>query len=134
MVYGVVKISVYSFTDLSRSYSIVQFEGDEIGRVLEKIIDMDTSLLKQLIEHAWGDSIRGLSIARGKLYYRDQELDMVYLRIELEENKQYIMEIYRESAMVISNTKTLEALSDIKKFMKTIEPGILDRKTMFIGF
>ena len=128
------KLSLYSFEDLERCYGILQFEKQEEGLLLEKLSNLDVSALKSILEKCLLAKVKGISIAKGKLYYEEQELDMVYLRVDLDDNREYSMEVYRESAMVISNSSSNDTLSDLTSLVKALVPGIRFPRTTLLGF
>ncbi len=132
------KLSVYHFTDIPRSYAILQFEEGEEGRVLHALKSRSEEGMRKLIDfisNVLGSEVRGVSIAFGTLNYRGHDLDMVYLRIELEDDREYVLEVYRDSAMINSNTDALEALEDIKKLMRALCPNLREpRKPTLVGF
>lgn len=132
------KLSVYHFTDLPRSYVVLQFEEGEEGRVLDALKSRSKEGARGLIDfitNVLGSEVRGVSIAFGTLNYRGHDLDMAYLRIELEDDREYVLEVYRDSAMINSNTGALEALEDIKKLMHALCPNLKEpRRPTLVGF
>ncbi len=128
------RLSVYHFKDIPRSYAVLQFEEGEVGKVLNEIKRIgDPSVIKSIASEALSCELRGVSLAVGKLLYRGKPLEMVYVRLELEDDREYVFEIYEESAMIHSNTNAMEALNDIKKLMKAIYPGLRDRYPTLLG-
>jgi len=132
------KLSVYHFTDILRSYAVLQFEEGEEGKVLDALKSRGkegTRGLIDFISNVLGSEVRGVSIAFGTLNYRGHDLDMVYLRVELEDDREYVLEVYRDSAMINSNTGALEALEDIKKLMRALCPDLREpRRPTLVGF
>ncbi len=78
--------------------------------------------------------MRSISFAQGKLLYENQFLEMVYLRLETDENNEYVFEIYDESAYASSNTDALtfynKTINIVKHFLGEVELP----KTRLIGF
>ncbi len=128
------RLSIYSFNDLIGSYGIIQFEEGEIGSIYKRVLETSIDGLKNLIESVFKEEVRGISRASGKLVYRSREVDMVYVRIELDDNREYSLEIYRESTMVRSNTSLKETLRDIVMLFKTMEPSLKLRRSLTIAF
>lgn len=128
------KLSLYSFEDLKRCYGIIQFEKQEEGLVLRRLGEMSVGALKKVLEDSLLSRVKGVSIATGRLYYENQELEMVYLRVDLDDNREYTLEVYKESAMVVSNTSSTDTLRDLVKFVKALVPEVRLPKTTLIGF
>jgi len=78
--------------------------------------------------------VRSISLARGKLLYEGQFLEMVYLRLETYDNNEYFFEIYDESAYTSSNTDAMTLYSKIINIAKYFLGEIELPKTRLIGF
>lgn len=78
--------------------------------------------------------MRSISLARGKLLYEGQFLEMVYLRLETYDNNEYFFEIYDESAYTSSNTDAMTLYSKIINIAKYFLGEIELPKTRLIGF
>lgn len=132
------RLSVHYFTDLPRSYAVLQFEEGEEGGVLEALKSLvagGMGELTELVSRVLGSRVRCVSVAFGTLNYRGHELDMAYLRVELEDDREYVFEVYRDSAMINSNTDALRALEDIKRFMRALYPDLREpRRPTLVGF
>lgn len=129
------RLSIYHFPDLPRSYAVLQFEGDEVGKVVEALASLGgASVLGDLIGKVFSCSVRSVSLASGELIYRGRPLKMVYLRFELEDDREYVLEVYEESAMINSNTDAMEALKDIKALMKAVYPDLRERGPTMLAF
>ncbi len=128
------KLSTYGFKDLARTYSVIQFEDQEIGVIVEKLKNTPINDLKEIISKTLGTKVRELSVATGKLLYEDQLLDMAYLRVNTIDNEEYILEIYRESGTAITNMTTPEAHKKIIILLKGLYPKIKMPRTRIIGF
>ena len=91
--------------------------------------------MTELISRVLGSRVRCVSVAFGTLNYRGHELDMAYLRAELEDDREYVFEVYRDSAMINSNTDALRALEDEKRFMRALCPDLREpRRPTLVGF
>lgn len=128
------KLSTYGFKDLARTYSVIQFEDEEVGVVVEKLKNTPVDELKKMISRALGKEVRELGVATGRLLYENQLLDMAYLRVNTSDNEEYLLEIYRESGTAITNLATPEAHKNIVVILKTLYPGLKMPRTRIIGF
>lgn len=117
------KLSIYTFNDLTYSVAIIQFDGDEGARLFKKLHALSNNDLIDSIKGSWGSDIKSLSMAKGTLVYEGRPLDMFYLRVELHDGSMYIFEIYRDSMMVISNTDLL----DLKDRIISMVKGLIGR-------
>ncbi len=129
------RLSIYHFPNLPRSYAVLQFEGEEVGKVVKALAGLGgASEAGELISKALSCRVRSVSLASGELIYRGMPLKMVYLRFELEDDREYVLEVYEESAMINSNTDAMEALRDIKALMKTVYPSLRERGPTMLAF
>lgn len=78
--------------------------------------------------------MRSISLARGKLLYEGQFLEMVYLRLETDDNNEYFFEIYDESVYTSSNTDAMTLYSKIINIAKYFLGEVELPKTRLIGF
>jgi len=78
--------------------------------------------------------VRSISLARGKLLYDGRFLEMVYLRLETDDNNEYFFEIYDESAYTSSNTDAMTLYSKIINIAKYFLDEVELPKTRLIGF
>ena len=78
--------------------------------------------------------MRSISLARGKLLYDGRFLEMVYLRLETDDNNEYFFEIYDESAYTSSNTDAMTLYSKIINIAKYFLDEVELPKTRLIGF
>ncbi len=127
------KVSVYHFTDLRRSFAIVQFEGEEIGKFLRVLSNIGVEELDKILREKLGLDIVALSLARGKHVYRGTELEMIYLRIETEESR-YRIEVYEESMEVVGDEDALNTLGFVNNLVQLFVPNIVIRRRSLIGF
>jgi len=126
------KVSIYYFNDLERSYGIIQFEGNEVGTLRKKLDALKLDEFLDIMKKSLGLEPVSVSLAKGKYTRRGTVIDMVYLRIELEETI-YTFEIYDESMEVISSDDMLNTLNFVKEFVKVFVPHIIERKHGWIG-
>jgi len=78
--------------------------------------------------------VRSISLAHGKLLYENQFLEMVYLRLETDDNDEYFFEIYDESAYASSNTDAITLYGKIISIAKHFLGEVELPKTRLIGF
>jgi len=125
---------VYGFNDLVGSFGVLQFEDDEIGRFYEILLETGIDGVRNICRKVFGEDIRSISFAQGKLVYRDRVIEMIYLRFEVEDNRMYIFEIYRESALVYANTNAKQLYVDTIAFIKEFLENTRSPRTLIIGF
>lgn len=113
---------------------MVQFSGKEIGELRRKIGELNVKEAKKYFEEALNEKVRSISLARGKLFYEDQFLEMVYLRLETDDNNEYCFEIYDESAYTSSNTDAMTFYGKIVSIAKYFLGKIELPKNRLIGF
>ncbi len=128
------KLSIYTFNDLKRCYGIVQFGGKEVGKFREKVGNMEIAEAKKHVENALNVKIRSFSLAQGKLLYGNQMLEMVYLRIETDDNDEYFFEVYDESMYASSNTDVMTLYRKVISMAKYFIGDIELPKSKLIGF
>jgi len=128
------KLSVYGFNDLVGSFGILQFDEDEIGRFYDILLKTGIDSVRGICSKVFGEDLRSISFARGKLIYRDRIIEMIYLRFEVEDNRMYIFEVYRESAFVYANTDAKQLYADVVAFIKEFLKDVKLPRTLFIGF
>lgn len=80
------------------------------------------------------EKVRGISLAQGKLLYENQFLEMVYLRLETDDNNEYFFEIYDESAYTSSNTDAMTLYSKIISIVKHFLGEVELPRSRLIGF
>ena len=128
------KLSVYGFNDLVGSFGILQFDENEIGKFHDVLLKTDIDGIRDIASKVFREHIRSISFAQGKLNYRDRVIDMVYLRLEVEDNRMYILEVYHESVFVYANTDAKQLYVDIIAFVKEFLKDIKLPRSLFIGF
>ena len=128
------KLSVYGYNDLVGSFGVLQFENGEIGKFYEVLLEKGIEKIRSASVKIFGEDVRSISFGHGKLIYRDRTIDMVYLRFEVEDNRMYIFEVYRESVFVYSNTDAKQLYVDVIAFVKEFLKDIRLPKSLFIGF
>ena len=126
------KVSVYHFTDLRRSFAIVQFEGEEVGKLLEVLNGIDVEELDKNLRERLGLDVVALSLARGEHIYRGTKLEMIYLRIETEKTR-YRIEVYDESMDVVGDEDALNTLDFVNSLVQLFVPNVVIRKRNLIG-
>jgi len=128
------RLSIYTFNDLTNSYAIIQFEGKEINELLNKLISSGIDELKDEVEKVLNCRVKSLSLANGEMLYEGSKLPMAYLRIELDNSEQYSLEVYGESATVITNMNLSETYSKVIKLMRAFIPGVRIPKSRVLAF
>ena len=131
---GSLRLSIYTFNDLTNSYVIIQFEGKEINELLNKLLKGNVDELKNEVEGILNCKVKSLSLASGEMIYEGTKLPMAYLRIELDNSEQYSLEVYSESATVITNMNLSETYSRVIKLMRAFIPGVRIPKSRVLAF
>lgn len=125
------KLSVFSFPDLTVSYGILQFdEGEDPS---SKVHELGEEGLKPLIEASLNAKVTALSVARGLHAYGAAKLSLTYLRVELEDGREYAFEIYGDSARSYSNTDAEDHYGAIVTLMKALIPELRLPRLRVIG-
>ncbi|HDN76058.1 MAG TPA: hypothetical protein ENG05_02900 [Acidilobales archaeon] len=123
------RISIYSFNDLMRSYVILQFENGEVGVLNNVMRGYSVKDLRRVIEEALSAKVKSLSLAYGTMLYEDSEMSLTYMRIELDNNDQYTLEIYDESAYVITNVDIKTTYEVLTKLISKLAPMVKVRRS-----
>jgi len=126
-----VKLSIFSFPDLVVSYGILQFEGGEDPS--RRILAMSEEELREAVESALGSRAVAVSVASGVHVYRETQLKLTYLRVELEDGREFSVELYGESARTYSNTDAEEHYKAIVSLMKALIPDLRLPRSRLIG-
>jgi len=118
---GILKVSIYEFNDLTVTHAIIQFEGDEVGKLLKVLRGLDAHRLRRLVEDAFGREVFDLCLALGMLIHKDvNPLDTAYLRVEFDDGSYYTLEVYEESARLVSNSRLKQVYDFIKTLMEIL--------------
>ena len=125
------KLSIFSFPDLVVSYGILQFEGGEDPS--RRILAMGEEELRGAVESALGSRAVAVSVASGVHVYRETQLKLTYLRVELEDGRELSVELYGESARTYSNTDAEEHYKVIVSLMKALIPDLRLPRSRLIG-
>ncbi|ABN70624.1 hypothetical protein Smar_1538 [Staphylothermus marinus F1] len=125
------RLSIYGLDGFT--LGIIQFIGEEKGAIIDRLKSVGVGDLKMLISKTLGSEVKGLGLAFGKLQYNDQILDMAYLHISSADGDEYILEIYRESGMLITNISVPETYEKVVKLLKEICPRIKTPRSRLIG-
>ena len=129
----VLRLSIYTFNDLTWSFAIVQFERDEKCKLRYTLSRYGLGNLRKHIEDVFNVKVKSITLAQGEISYEDTTMPITYLRIELENYDQYLFEIYDESAYVMVNKDAKSAYEDIRRFVKSFIPNISMPKSLLIG-
>lgn len=126
------KVSVYEFRDLIRSYGIVELTDKEYKALIE-ILGRNSKNIVNEFRKIFGD-IKCFKIGRGLMIYEEKPYDMVYIMIELTNGDQYVFEVYPNSMTIASNTKAQQLFRTIYIFAETFIGDVLEKpKSMLIG-
>lgn len=106
------KFSVYEFTDLTRTYGIVEFDDEEYSELISKL-NKDISDLYLIFTKLLGP-IKSFKLAKGAMIYDKNPYTLIYISIELEDNDLFTFEIYPNSMSVESNTRALKVMNVVK--------------------
>lgn len=128
------KLSVYGFNDLVGSFGILQFDEDEVGRLYDVLLKVGINGIRNIGCKVFRDNIRSISFAEGRLIYRGREIEMIYLRLEVEDNRMYIFEVYRESIFIYANTDAKQLYVDVIAFIREFLKDIKLPRSLIIGF
>jgi len=116
-----VKVSIYEFNDLTISHAIIQFEGGEVGKLLNTLRKLNASELRGLMETVFSKEVFDLCVASGKLLHKGVNvLEATYLRVEFDDGTYYSLEVYEESVRLVSNARLKQVYNFIKTLMKTL--------------
>ncbi|MEM4761343.1 MAG: hypothetical protein QW230_00010 [Thermofilum sp.] len=126
-----VKLSVFSFPDLTVSYGILQFDAGEDPS--SKVHELSEEGLKPLIESSLKAKVTALSVAKGLHVYGAVKLSLTYLRVELEDGREYAFEIYGDSARSYSNTGAEDHYEVIVTLMRALVPGLKLPRLRVVG-
>jgi len=97
------KLSIYRFTDLDRTFGIVEFEKQEFKR-LEEVLLTSGEVLLEKIKILFNNEVKCFKYANGKMYYDGCWHSLHYINVELNDYREYTFEIYPLSMLAISNT------------------------------
>uniref|UniRef100_A0A7J3X8L2 DUF1795 domain-containing protein n=1 Tax=Thermofilum pendens TaxID=2269 RepID=A0A7J3X8L2_THEPE len=125
------RLSIFSFPDLVVSYGILQFEVGEDPSA--RILAMSEEELKGVVESALSSKAVAVSVASGVHVYRGTQLKLTYLRVELEDGREFSLELYGESARTYSNTNAEEHYQAIVSLMKAIVPELRLPRSRLVG-
>lgn len=125
------KLSVFSFPDLTVSYGILQFDAGEDPS--SRVQELGEEGLKPLVESSLSVRVTALSIAKGLHVYGAAKLSLTYLRVELEDGREYSFEIYEDSARSYSNTGAEDHYEAIVSLMKALVPGLRLPRLRIVG-
>ena len=112
-----------------RSYLILQFENGEVGVLNNVMRGYSVKDLRRVIEEALSAKVKSLSLAYGTMLYEDSEMSLTYMRIELDNNDQYTLEIYDESAYVITNVDIKTTYEVLTKLISKLAPMVKVRRS-----
>jgi len=112
-----------------RSYVILQFENGEVGVLNNVMRGYSVKDLRRVIEEALSAKVKSLSLAYGTMLYEDSEMSLTYIRIELDNNDQYTLEIYDESAYVITNVDIKTTYEVLTKLISKLAPMVKVRRS-----
>ncbi len=112
-----------------RSYVILQFENGEVGVLNNVMRGYSVKDLRRVIEEALSAKVKSLSLAYGTMLYEDSEMSLTYMRIELDNNDQYTLEIYDESAYVITNVDIKTTYEVLTKLISKLAPMVKVRRS-----
>jgi len=112
------KISAYEFKNLSKSYGIIEFEGEEYDSIVSNMSRLKEKL-KDMLEHLLGN-LRCFKYAEGFMIYDGKRYSLVYVGFETEDNAIFTFELYPNSMSVESNTNIGELMKTIDLTIKTL--------------
>lgn len=110
------KLSVYGFNDLTRSYGVIELDEEEYRELL-KNFNEHWDKLKEILEEAFGE-FRSFKLAKGTMFYEKTRYPMTYISMELVNNDLYVFEIYPNSIGAMSNTGVRNLVKVISKFLE----------------
>ncbi len=114
-----IRVSVYVFESLKRSYAIIEHRDPRILEYysslgLKGAEELARKIFHEIVSVKWG---------AGRMNYRGDEMGFAYLSVETEEEGEYKLEVYPESATLETNTNLFTTLQTARKLMKI--PGDL---------
>ncbi|OYT51579.1 MAG: hypothetical protein B6U73_01785 [Desulfurococcales archaeon ex4484_204] len=127
------RLSIYSFNDLSRSYGIIQFEGSESGGLLNALRSLGLRGVRKVVSEVLGCNVKSLSLAFGDMFYEDRRYVMAYLKVELNDGETYLIEVYEDSASVISTEDALATRNVLINLISRLVPGVKLPKSFIVG-
>jgi len=127
------KLSIYEFKDLTRSYGIIEFENDEYKKLISHVIKFKEKL-KEILENKLG-VFKCFKYAGGLMIYDEKQYPMTYISFETRENSIFTFEIYPNSMSAESNTNAKELLDVIYLVTEILIGETLRKpKGMMLGF
>jgi len=127
-----VKLSIYEFRDLTRSYGIVELTDREYEELL-KSLDGDVSKLIDKFKAFLGN-IKCLKESKGVMMYEEKLYDMIYIMAETEDGDQYVFEIYPNSMAIASNTAAQQLFKIVYMFVEVFIGNVVEKpKSMLVG-
>ncbi len=111
------KLSIYRFTDLDRTFGIVEFDNTEYERLEKELLTQSESLLEKM-KTLFNGEIKCFKHASGRMFYDGGWHTLHYINIELNDYREYTFEVYPLSMLVIANTNIDDVREMIIGFAK----------------
>lgn len=108
------KLSVYEFKDLYRTYVIIEHDNP---KVLEFFSKLDLQSARRIALSLIG-KVTSVKLSKGKMMYGDEEMDFVYLSVETMGEGDYKLEVYPRSATLETNSGPEKAYKVARKLME----------------
>ncbi|OYT61846.1 MAG: hypothetical protein B6U69_02790 [Thermofilum sp. ex4484_15] len=113
------KLSVYEFKDLARTYVIIEHDNPKL---LEFFSKLSLQSAKKIVSSLLSE-VTSVKLSKGKMLYGDEELDFVYLSIETMGEGDYKLEVYPRSATLEASSDPSKAYEVAKRLMEITFPG-----------
>jgi len=107
------KLSVYGFKNIQRSYGVAVFNDEEFQILMSKLNKRCSELMD--IFRKIFSKIKGLKCAQGSMIYEGMTYPLLYISIELDDGTQYIFEIFLKSISAEANTDALNLTRILNK-------------------
>lgn len=115
--YSQLKLSIYRFTDLDRTFGIVEFDESEFN-ILERKLSIGSESLLEKLKQLFNYEIKCFKYATGRMFCNGCWYTFYYIGVELNDYREYIFEVYPLSMLVIANTDVNDTREIIICFAK----------------
>ncbi len=72
---------------------------------------------KRVFEKIHGVKVKSISLSTGEMMYDNEVYDMAYARVEYDDGSELVLEVYRDSMTVISNTSIADTYTIIQELL-----------------
>jgi len=107
------KLSVYGFKNMQRSYGVAVFNDEEFQILMSKL-SKECYELVDIFKRIFRE-VKGLKCARGSMIYEGASYPLLYISIELDDGTRYIFEIFLKSICAEANTNALDLVKVLNK-------------------